>query len=775
MSSIQKFDDSQSFKTLLDRSAWIVLPISVCAYVFLQSLMIVVSSPSKDGTPSIVCNQQIEIPRWVQGVNFGAGFSFVGNSILQFSYAFNKFFSKNSNNDEYNSQLFAMHLSVLTVHLIAASSQFIHYFEIYPNICRDGFGVYSTGSQWPEWIISVPLLAYLGCSVVSKDEFSSADLAYIFNIVAMISSGTMILVDPTHSPIYYTIAMASYCMIPFLQYRMQEADKPTTSALQLDSLSNPRELTAFLVEHQRQWREKILTQLFYICFYFPTIYVLGLYEILSPATTCACYMAGSLLGKLLFSSSLAQSYMALNDSLQQIRVATLRSDQTRRTFLRYVFHELRIPLNSLAVGMQLLDYVVPADTLTNENDKEIIDSLKLSTASLVDNVNQVLDLHRIREKELQLKPVPFNFREWLLTGLEFPENCKVKPVIEMDERIAQIIYADPKRLNLIVTSLYSGLITCVKAPSEIFIRFSTTPPSHIKQREIMINSSYNQLLGLHNHNHSHDRQQQGIFERIFKPKPVGEDKQPLLEKEREYDEQDLFITFTSTEFNIPMCDMIPLFEPFFHLRTADQQEKHGVGLSIALASELLALHHGSELMLLDKSADEAAQVLLHLRLPVDFKGEVATANSNQQSATKETIVIKSPRQESSDQQTPSVSTDADKVNSTSPATSKAATAADNMAIDAASQKMPFQTIIPHIHTTIPPERVDDIKVSGSSPVYWKTIASENRKVPKSVRGHILAAECDDSFPEGKLLHVLIVDGKMRIHELIYLHASHRSL
>ncbi len=64
-------------------------------------------------------------------------------------------------------------------------------------------------------------------------------------------------------------------------------------------------------------------------------------------------------------------------------------DISRRSNLPYVYHEARLPLTALAMDMQLFDECIPAEYA------ELVGSMRLATAVLVEIMNNVSALHCI--------------------------------------------------------------------------------------------------------------------------------------------------------------------------------------------------------------------------------------------------------------------------------------------------------------------------------------------------------------------------------------------
>jgi signal transduction histidine kinase len=95
----------------------------------------------------------------------------------------------------------------------------------------------------------------------------------------------------------------------------------------------------------------------------------------------------------------------------QQAVADLREDQraaqARRDFLKFVFHELRSPLRSLAAGIDLLN----ANVRRSAVDQDSLDMMRGAADTMGDTINNFLSLQKIEAGELELDMHPFSLDE----------------------------------------------------------------------------------------------------------------------------------------------------------------------------------------------------------------------------------------------------------------------------------------------------------------------------------------------------------------------------
>ena len=153
--------------------------------------------------------------------------------------------------------------------------------------------------------------------------------------------------------------------------------------------------------------------------------------------------------------------------LQQAKVAAEKASELKSEFLALVSHEIRTPLNSL-VGFSTL-----ARTATDPTKlAQYHEILEQSSHSLMDLVNDILDMSKIEAGRMEFESVPFNLRQ-LVDSLEgnyrhLTDHKMLTLEIVVDEKTPAWVRGDPVRLRQILANLLanavkfteSGGITC---------------------------------------------------------------------------------------------------------------------------------------------------------------------------------------------------------------------------------------------------------------------------------------------------------------------------
>jgi signal transduction histidine kinase len=102
----------------------------------------------------------------------------------------------------------------------------------------------------------------------------------------------------------------------------------------------------------------------------------------------------------------------MRDLLTDYHLAMQKADaanNAKSEFLANMSHEIRTPMNAI-VGLSSL---LAMDNVTSERRKEFLNTLQLSAASLLDLINNLLDIAKIESETVELEKIPFNLNQVL--------------------------------------------------------------------------------------------------------------------------------------------------------------------------------------------------------------------------------------------------------------------------------------------------------------------------------------------------------------------------
>lgn len=154
---------------------------------------------------------------------------------------------------------------------------------------------------------------------------------------------------------------------------------------------------------------------------------------------------------------LSQSYQDIEGELETLRVRFKTTETVKERFLANISHEIRTPMNGIFGMTELL-----GQTQLNSKQRRYAETIRRSTESLLNIVNDVLDFSKIQNGELQLEYSNFHLGDLLEDVCDLYADAAQRNGLEIICNVSSagtaIVKGDPTRVRQILDNLVSNAI-----------------------------------------------------------------------------------------------------------------------------------------------------------------------------------------------------------------------------------------------------------------------------------------------------------------------------
>ncbi len=154
-------------------------------------------------------------------------------------------------------------------------------------------------------------------------------------------------------------------------------------------------------------------------------------------------------------SNLDKQVQLRTAEFEEARDAAEKANKAKSSFLANMSHEIRTPLNGIVGMAQVL-----AKSELCDHNRQYVDIIKTSSFSLLDVINDVLDLSKIESGSLEFDEVSFSLPELIeATTLPFKHRAKEKALalyVNIDKNARGSYRSDPAKIKQVLTNLIAN-------------------------------------------------------------------------------------------------------------------------------------------------------------------------------------------------------------------------------------------------------------------------------------------------------------------------------
>ena len=381
------------------------------------------------------------------------------------------------------------------------------------------------------------MIMFMTVTTEDKSHLSPSDVGLIISLFLCIFFGFLMIFE---QPVWLAsiwLGLSTLCFISVyrLVYLVNINLKKVKANVDQDS-------DEYLVKVSAATRKLQLCNLF--AFVMPLdalVYFLTLSGLLDYNSAHIGYLISDTITKVIFGIIVMESQTGLLHPDTLTLVNEKKANEARRNFLKYIFHEVRVPLNSIAMGIECLNSMEPADVQEYENTLLM---MREASRYMSSTLNAVLNMQKIEEGKLELKMEPFDIRAALQSvTLTFSTVCSAKTISllhRVRDDVPHALIGDCQQIIHVISNLISNAIKFSPADSEIVIDIS--PPSTFHRSRSTV---------------------------------------------------DICVSVTDQGAGISEADQARLFDSFMLVRPGELQHGRGAGIGLSLCKQIVTLHGGS--------------------------------------------------------------------------------------------------------------------------------------------------------------------------------------
>ena len=390
--------DSRTPELIISRQYHITLLFSVFVYIILQVLIGLNDLGATDVT--IYDLQEVKSIDAHSAFHLAVGIMYVILTIQHAKKVIEEFSTFQSDMPPFSSGTVAVSYLNIAVYIMCASSSFLTSFYNYGGVFVDCFGVETVAAQWPAWIVTIPLMTYgsiaatnechiqyfeadklttlqilnllplrswatialMLCSMVSgflmnclKGKFAFEIGVFFYGLTLFCPLVIVIVIRP--DTLGFLKTMTSAVSAKNISYRQSDIDVINTTGFVIFDRadeSKRKKVASALGSKDDTYPLQFLLFVVYPIFFL--IHSLGITKIITSEHVQIAYLFASIGTKSILLDEWVYSIcLKIRNARESETTSNTHAKEASQTLLRYLFNDLRNPLNTLTMGLSIVE------------------------------------------------------------------------------------------------------------------------------------------------------------------------------------------------------------------------------------------------------------------------------------------------------------------------------------------------------------------------------------------------------------------------------------
>ena len=289
-------------------------------------------------------------------------------------------------------------------------------------------------------LVCLPLLFYMSLSMEIKDSFSKRDILTILLAFSTVFFGFLMIIVPFMIANIIFLIVSFLCGITALFLIQNVPGDVRVDDLILFTSNREKEMELL------QKRKQLNMFLLFTVPIFPIVYILSLTDILDRNQTFVAFTSCSILSKVIFVTIMINSHVDI--------VMSKYADRTKKEFLRYMMHEMRVPLSSVSTGLGVLE----SNSGLSGDMRSILSIMTNATSSMRETLDDMLLMQQLGEGTFELHMGPFYLRE-LVDAVKNIRIEKHVPIhVDIAANVPHCVIGDKCRLTTVLLKVVNYAI-----------------------------------------------------------------------------------------------------------------------------------------------------------------------------------------------------------------------------------------------------------------------------------------------------------------------------